>query len=217
MDAAFWHARWQAQEIGFHQDAINLHLQQFWPELKLPAKAVVFVPLCGKSKDMLWLAAQGYRVIGVEISDIAVADFFAESGLKPQLTTTRQFKEYRCDELCILQGDFFDLTAKDLEKVTAVFDRAALIALPDTLRTRYAEHLKKILPQKIQSLLVTLNYAQAEMSGPPFAVTEAMVRHLFADEFSIQLLRSLAILEEQPRFKSRGLTQLDEQVYLLAR
>jgi thiopurine S-methyltransferase len=217
MDKDFWLARWQAQEIGFHQDEINAHLQQYWPELKARPGATVFVPLCGKSRDMLWLAAQGFKVIGIEVSDIAVQTFFTENDLQPILTPQDHFKEYSCGEITILHGDFFDLSKKDLAAVSAVFDRASLIALPENMRQAYAQHLSSILPRTIKSLLITLDYPQEQMDGPPFAVSQREVEALFAPEFDVQSLQCLAILDEEPRFRKRGLSRLDERVFLLSR
>ncbi len=136
----------------------------------------MFVPLCGKSLDLLWLAGQGHPVLGVEISPVGVESFFQENGLKPQVTDAPPFRRYQVDELTVLCGDFFALTPGHLQGVTAVFDRASLIALPPELRPRYAEHLQGLLRPETRILLVTLDYDQAEMAGPPFSVGEDEVR-----------------------------------------
>ncbi len=146
MQADFWHERWEQNQIGFHQPEINSHLQAFWGRMSVPAASQIFVPLCGKSRDMLWLRSQGFMVTGVELSAIAVRDFFAENGLEPSVTQQGAFERWECDGLVILQGDFFHLTAKDVADCAGVFDRASLIALPLEMRVQYAQHFMAILP-----------------------------------------------------------------------
>lgn len=217
MEPSFWHARWQANEIGFHQDEINAHLQRYWPKLDLPAGGTVFVPLCGKSRDLLWLASRGHRVLGVEISPIAAAAFFAENDLPVEPIEQDRFVLRRAGEITLLQGDYFDLRPADLRAVTAVYDRASLIALPPALRARYAAHMASLLPSAVPVLLVALDYAQREMAGPPFAVDAAEVERLFATDFHVESLDALDILAENPRFRARGLTRLAEQAHRLRR
>jgi thiopurine S-methyltransferase len=215
MDRDFWHERWQRNEIGFHQQEINAHLQDFWGQLAVPAGGLVFVPLCGKSRDLLWLRARGHAVLGVEISPIAVRDFFIENALTPQVTRQGAFERYEADGLVMLCGDFFDLTAELVQGVAGVYDRASLIALPPELRTRYAECSAAILPAAAGTLLVTMEYAQNEMSGPPFAVREDEVRRLYDKRYAVTRLFSKDILAENPRFRERGLDALSEKVYRL--
>lgn len=216
MDPSFWHARWQANEIGFHQQEINPHLQRFWPQLGVTG-GTVFVPLCGKSRDMLWLASQGHRVLGVEISPIAAAAFFGENGLDVEPMQEARFVRRQIAELTLLEGDLFDLAPAHLDGVTAVYDRASLIALPPPMRERYAAHMAALLPGGTPVLLVTLDYPQPEMDGPPFAVSAAEVAALFGARFDIDSLGGQDILAENPRFQARGLTRLEERVYRLVR
>lgn len=217
MDQDFWHARWRANEIGFHQAEINAHLQAYWPQLNIPGGATVFVPLCGKSRDMLWLASQGFKVIGVEISALAVEAFFMENGLQPQRCEVSGYSQYSAGEIVILVGDFFSLQPELLGNIAGVYDRASLIALPPGMRAAYAHHMAKLLPTGVVSLLVSLDYAQSEMEGPPFAISPAAVEQLFAADFEITSLVGADILAENPRFQARGLTRLQEQVYRLVR
>lgn len=217
MDQAFWHARWEANEIGFHQADINPHLQAYWPAIAVAPEGRIFVPLCGKSRDMLWLAGEGQRVLGVEISPIAVQTFFTENRLSPVSTLKPPFTEHRSDEITLLQGDYFALTPAQLDGISAVYDRASLIALPPAMRARYAQHMAALLQRGVPILLVTLDYPQQEMDGPPFAVSTDEVDKLFSADFEITSLGGLDILAENPRFQARGLTRLDERVYRLVR
>jgi thiopurine S-methyltransferase len=215
MNRDFWQARWDEGRIGFHQDEVNPHLQRYWPGLAVPPGATVFVPLCGKSRDMLWLRDHGYFVIGVEIVPRAVEAFFAENGLTATQRPHGAFTLWESEDTKIFQGDFFDLAANDVAGIAAVYDRASLIALPPPIRQRYAAHLRAILPDKMNVLLVTMDYVQVEMDGPPFAVTVQEVAALYQDYFKIEQVYSEDILAANPRFQEQGLSRLLEKVYVL--
>lgn len=211
----FWLECWQREEIGFHQNAINPYLHQYWQELHLAPGSEVFVPLCGKSRDMRWLRKQGHSVLGVELSPIAVQAFFKESGDSPHHLISGKFDRYETDDISILCGDFFDLGKDDLTKVRAVYDRASLVALPPDMCECYVSHLMSILPPATQILLITLDYPQAEMSGPPFSVSADKVTALYHEHAEIRLLTQLDVLAQHPRFQERGLSQLHENIFLL--
>ena len=215
MEKQFWLERWQQNEIGFHQSEINTHLESCWGNLKIRPGATVFVPLCGKSRDMLWLLGQGHKVIGIEISQMAVEDFFKENDLQAKVSEHGKFTQYEAEEITILCGDFFDLLESDLNAITAIYDRASLIALPAEIRQKYTRHLFETLPQNPEMLLITIEYPAKEMQGPPFTVTEQEVQELFADNYQIERLSNLDILKENPRFIERGLTNMREKAYRL--
>jgi thiopurine S-methyltransferase len=217
MDPEFWHQRWQRKEIGFHLDHPNPRLVQHWDALTLPPGSRVLVPLCGKSQDLLWLARRGHRVLGVELSPIAVAEFFAEHGLLPQRQSRGPFESLAAGDIELLCGDFLALDRELTGPVGAVYDRAALVALPPPLRERYAQVLATLLSPGAEMLLVTFDYPQAQMQGPPFAVGPEQVRELYADRFSIDPLGGEDILDAEPRFRERGLTALREHVFRLRR
>ncbi len=217
MEKSFWCARWQANEIGFHQPDINVYLQNYWPTLRLESGTRVFVPLCGKSRDLLWLAGQGHQVLGVEISPVAVSAFFEENNLVASAQKDARFVRYQSSDISLLLGDFFDLNATDLDGISAVYDRASLIALPPTMRTSYAQHMAAVLAPGVSVLLIALDYPPQEMDGPPFAVSAAEVEALFTAHFTIELLAAQDILAENPRFQARGLSRLLERVYHLVR
>ncbi len=218
MHEDFWQERWARNEIGFHLREVNPYLQRYWPELGLAAGAQVLVPLCGKSLDMAWLAGQGCRVLGVELAESAVIAFFAEQELTPQIDQFGAFRRYRAGVVELLCGDFFALQAADVAGCAGLYDRAALIALPEGMRERYAAHLTAIVPSACVGLLVTLDYPQAEMDGPPFAVPEALVADLLsAQQWQSELLEQADVLGQNWRFLQRGISRLDERVYRLQR
>ncbi|OGT01005.1 MAG: thiopurine S-methyltransferase [Gallionellales bacterium RIFCSPLOWO2_12_FULL_59_22] len=215
MEKDFWLERWERKETGFHQDEVNPYLRQYWQELGLAKNSEVFVPLCGKSRDMLWLREQGHTVLGVELSPVAAQAFFEENGLHPHRTAGEGFDCCEADGIRILCGDFFDIGRDDLAQTIAVYDRASLVALPPEMRERYARHLASILPPVTQILLVTFDYPQAEMSGPPFAVSVGEVQALYREYAEIRLLAQLDVLAQNPRFRERGVSRLQENIFLL--
>ncbi|WP_339906826.1 thiopurine S-methyltransferase [Pseudomonas guineae] len=215
MHAEFWQTRWSRSEIGFHLAEVNPYLQRYWPALGLAEGARVLVPLCGKSLDLAWLAAQGYQVIGVELAQRAVEDFFTEHELQPVVSEVGAFRRYQAGNVDIYCGDFFALSAQQLVGCVGLYDRAALIALPAPMRERYVAHLTQVLPAGCQGLLVTLDYDQGQMEGPPFAVADDEVQRLFAAHWQLQHLASANVLGDNWRFLKRGLERLDERVYRL--
>lgn len=217
MEEAFWQARWAQGQIGFHLQEVNPYLQQHWPSLSIAPGSQVLVPLCGKSLDMAWLAGQGLRVLGVELAERAVEDFFAEQGLQPEVEQQGVLRLYRAAGVEIYCGDFFNVQAEHVAGCTALYDRAALIALPETMRARYVEHLAAILPGNCRGVLVSLEYAQEEMSGPPFSVSQAEIDARLSPYWQIELLARHDVLNENWRFLQRGLSSLHESIYRLQR
>lgn len=184
MESGFWHDRWQAGQIGFHEAGGNSLLTAHIGALELTQNERVFVPLCGKTHDIGWLLDQGFRVVGAELSEIAVRDLFRGTGISPETSAVGDLKLYRSDQLEVFVGDVFALDADILGHVDAVYDRAALVALPDDMRARYTMHIPKI-SRLAQQLLITFDYDQSSMAGPPFSVPPAMVRNYFDDVYSV--------------------------------
>lgn len=190
MDDQFWHEKWENNELAFHQGEFNPVLLRYWRGLDIPAGARVFVPLCGKSLDMLWLAQQGYDVLGVELSEIAAQSFFDENGMTATRQQAGQFTAYRSDRVQILCGDFFMLTPELLHGVTAVYDRASLIALPGEMRLQYVDKLKSLLRPAVKTLLITLNYEYGQINPPPFRVFDDEVGGLFQPWCELEYLEA---------------------------
>lgn len=217
MDHSFWNERWQKGETGFHRARPHDQLVRFWPTLGLPAGSTVFVPLCGKSLDMVWLAEAGHRVIGAELSELAVDSFFAERGLAPEVEEVPDFKVKRAGPYEIWCGDIFALPANAVAGAAAVYDRAALVAFPPAMQPRYADKLTELTPAGTPILLVGLDYEQARMSGPPFATSLQSVVSLFGPKHDIAVLEARDGIEMSPNLRDRGLDHLVESLYLLRR
>ena len=213
MEPGFWRERWAKNEIGFHLPMVNPQLIDCWPRLALPVESRVFVPLAGKSLDLLWLRDQGHAVVAVELCETAAEAFFEEAGLSPQRHASPGFVHYTAPGIDYRVGDFFALEPGALGVFSAVWDRGALVALPAPLRRRYAMHLATLCQTNTQILLMVLDYAQAEMSGPPFAVPAAEVQALFGGAYAIERFITEDILDLEPRFRARGVTVLNSCVY----
>jgi thiopurine S-methyltransferase len=184
MEQDFWHARWRNNQIGFHEGAPNTLLVAHFAALGMPPGGRVFVPLCGKSRDLCWLRAQGLQVVGAELSRLAVEQFFAEQDLSPAITPAGKLERFEAEGVTIFAGDIFDLDRDTLGPVDAVYDRAALVAFPLPMRDRYAEHLLA-LTGGARELLVTFEYDQAKIAGPPFSVMEGEVRTRYGEIYRL--------------------------------
>ena len=217
MDTDFWLQRWQEGRIGFHRSEVMPLLQKHWPALDVPRGARVLVPLCGKTLDMPWLASQELKVRGVELAPLAIGQFFAEQKLQPQERNAAYGTHYIAGDIEIIRADIFRLDQSLLAECGAIYDRAALIALPPPMRERYAREVYDRLPAGCRGLLITLEYPQAEMEGPPFSVEEREVHRLFGERWDIGLLERRDILDSQPTFAEQGVTALSTAVYRLQR
>lgn len=216
MEADFWHARWREGQIGFHQHEVSPLLVRHAAALGGGHGSRVLVPLCGKSLDLAFLAQRGHEVIGVELSPLAVQAFFAEQGLAPNVDTHGPFLRHRAPGIEILCGDLFALTPALLGPVQGLFDRAALVALPEDMRARYAAHITGLMPPGARGLLISFDY-EPPTGGPPFSISAAEVQRLYAADFELAQLERNDILEAEPRFKQRGITALYETAYQLVR
>lgn len=181
MEPSFWKARWEEGRIGFHEGRPNAFLERHVAQLGEPGRVSrVFVPLCGKAEDLAFLAKQGHEVVGIDLVESALRDFFREHELEPVEEKNERFTVLRAGSFTLLAGDFFSLEPGDLGAVTAVYDRAAVVALPPDLRARYAAHLRTLVPAKTPILVVAFDYPQEQMEGPPFSVGEEELRRLYA-------------------------------------
>ncbi|WP_229623480.1 thiopurine S-methyltransferase [Vibrio parahaemolyticus] len=211
-DQEFWHSKWASNQIGFHLEDVNPLLPAYWHHANPKREDKVLVPLCGKSEDLVWLATKHDSVEGVELSQIAVRSFFAEHFYTPTVTPISGMHElYQFDELSIYTGDFF---TAPVSQADIVYDRAALVALPQDMREEYVARLKQLLNLGGRILLVTLNYPQEEMAGPPFSVPLEEIQQLFAG-YKVTCLNVDQADEHHPKIAKKGLSRFSEEVYLI--
>ncbi|MCR9191699.1 MAG: thiopurine S-methyltransferase [Gammaproteobacteria bacterium] len=215
MNHQYWHQKWASDNIGFDQKKPNTLMQRYFPSLNLKPGARIFVPLCGKSIDMLWFLKQGYDVIGIELSSVACEAFFSENNLPVNMTKMGDFDVYTSHNITLLAGDFFKLDKQMLGKVDGVYDRASLIALPTTIRQSYALHLSQLLKPGAQMLVITTAYDKTTMQGPPFSVDEDEIKHLFSPSFDIQQWYSKPLRDIPAHLQTKGLLEATEQLYYL--
>lgn len=212
MEAEFWHEKWEIKQIGFHLDYVH-------PILKrriglFNQQQTVLVPLCGKTLDIGYLLEQGNSVVAAELSEIAISELFQQLGLTPTISAWKEGKKYQAGKLTVYVGDFFALDAQGVGEIAWVYDRAAIVALPEELRVKYAQHLMTIT-NKAPQLLLTLDYDQNVAGGPPFAVSGEEVTQHYNAVYSIELLEEADIIEEEPRFKAKGLNSFYQRAYHL--
>lgn len=211
MEANFWHQRWANNETGFHERDFNVLLTRNFHLLALPRASRILVPLCGKTRDISWLLQAGYRVAGAELSELAVQQLFEELGMTPAVSASGKLKLYQASGLDIFVSDIFDLAAAALGPVDAIYDRAALVALPAAMRTAYAAHLLQ-LTNAAPQLLVCLEYDQRQMDGPPFSVDRSEVARLYGAVYDMQLQEVKPVAGGL-----KGKCRADELAWLLAR
>lgn len=214
MDERFWKACWETQEIGFHLSEVNPVLHAFWNQLSLDSSATVLVPLCGKSLDLKWLAQQGFDVVGVELSQLAVDAFFSEQSIHADIQTKDKFQLYTSKQLALWCGNIFDFPEAQLETIQAVYDRGALVALPPDIRKAYMRKLLQGLPNKARWLLVTFEYDESLMQGPPFSVSQNEVQKYF-EGYDIRLVNKKEMIAIMPKAQSLGLKSIHQCVYMV--
>jgi thiopurine S-methyltransferase len=187
MEANYWQQRWENNDIGFHRHVVHPRLVDHLGRLSLKPQSRLFLPLCGKTLDIGWLLGQGYRMVGVELNQQAIVQLFAELGLNPRVTQAGRLKRYQAENLDVFVGDLFDLSDETLGVVDAIYDRAALVALPDAMRRRYAAHLIEIT-RRAPQLLITFEYDQQCIDGPPFSVSEEEIKEHYENSYTITLV-----------------------------
>lgn len=210
MEVDFWHQRWQKNEIAFHMKHANPMLIKYFSRLALVPASRVFVPLCGKTLDIGWLLSQGHRVVAAELNEDAVQQLFKELEVEPQVTVVAGFKCYSTEGLDVFVGNIFELTADLLGTIDAVYDRAALVALPEVMRFEYSANLRQIT-QTVPQLLLTFEYDQSLLSGPPFSLSKDEVTQHYQAHYELTELESFAM----PGGGLKGKCPAHETVWLL--
>lgn len=215
-DNHLWLQCWREQRTDFHQITVNPLLDRFWPSLALDIGSRVFVPLCGKSLDMIWLAQQGHEVVGVELSPLAVEDFFRENGLIPVLRQQGQFTVWSCGRLSVLCGDYFALNAADIGEFDTVYDRAALTALPENIRDQYVAQLMRLLPTSAKVFLLTIEDAADGATLKQAVGVDEEIAALYSAGFEIDLAYVESVFEVDPESPERSLRRVEYKVYRLS-
>lgn len=209
MQAEFWYERWATNDIGFHEAEPNSFLTKYIAQLGLPSGGRVFLPLCGKSLDIHWLLTQGYAVAGAELSEMAVQQLFEELGVEPDVRHEGVLKRYSSERIDIWVGDIFELDQQTLGPVDAIYDRAALVALPLPTRERYTQDLM-LITGCARQLLICFEYDQALMEEPPFSISTTEIEAHYGSSYKIRLLESLPV-----QGGLRTLQEADEKAILL--
>lgn len=164
MEAKFWFDSWEKGGFytSFHRKDIHPYVLNYLTPDELAGKTCL-VPLCGKSVDMMYLAAFADKVIGVEIVEKAILEFFEENNLayhQPDDET------YIAGNITLLRKDFMQLTSQEIGHIDWVYDRASLVALPDKMREDYLYSIDRLTDIGTKSLVITLEYFPLINSAP---------------------------------------------------
>jgi len=213
MEAKFWLERWEKKEIGFHKAEVNSSLLAVSKEFHFQRGQRVFVPLCGKSVDLVWFSNQGLKVTGVEISPLACAEFFRENAISFTRRQNAHFEVYASPQVEIWCGDFFEF--QDSREFDLIYDRASNIALPPLMRPRYYQHLKSLIQAQTRLCLITIEYNQQLVEGPPFSVSEEEIRKVYS-EFQITKLRDIELVMDNKKFEDAKVTTR-EKIYCISK
>lgn len=209
LNKAYWHEKWNSNDLGFHEPEANPLLVQYFKELSLTAGSRIFLPLCGKTLDISWLLAKGMKVVGAELSKLAIEQLFRELHLQPEITRFGETEHFRAENIDIFVGDIFALNSKTIGQVDAVYDRAALVALPESTRQLYSKQVMK-LTAKAPQLLVCYEYDQSLMNGPPFSITDQEIERHYQKTYQIKFLGTSKVIGGL-----KGIDEALEKVWLL--
>lgn len=215
MENKYWLNKWQSKDIAFHEQNVSSDLITYIEALSLQSGDGILVPLCGKTKDIVWLANKGFHVIGVELSPIACDEFFTEMNATPQITQQSKFTSYKYTNIELLCGDLFDLTGINLPNIHAIYDCKALIALPEDVRKRYVNQLVACLGTKIKILLLTIE-SSCHINPPPYSVDSKEINLLYGTYFNIQQLKSVSVQDIPEKLTKKGYLEMRENVYLVS-
>lgn len=207
MEADFWHNMWNTNKIGFHLENTNELLINNFSKLKLEKGNRIFIPLCGKTVDIKWLLINGYQIVGAELSEIAIKDLFHSLDITPNVEQKENFIHYSAPNIDIFVGDIFNLNKETLGDVDAIYDRAAIVALPEELRIKYTKHLLDLTNNKKQ-LLITLDYDQSLRNGPPFSVPQSNIETYYKDIYNMEIVQ----VQNEDGFKG---VEIKERVWIL--
>lgn len=175
MEKSFWLKSWQLEGhyTSFHRRDIHPFALKHLPPYSLEGKSI-FVPLCGKTLDMLYFSKFAYRVVGVEIAAKAIIQFFDEN----QLSYKKIGDRFVSGNITIFCRDMFNLTQEDLGDIDIVYDRASLVALPYPMRMKYLQTIERLTPVGAVYFLNTLEYAPT-LPTPPFSIAPDEVTSYF--------------------------------------
>ena len=198
-----WLDRWKDNRIGFHQNEISPYLLKY--AHKLNKNNTVFVPLCGKSLDMLYLSDNFANVIGVELVKDACDAFVKENNLKATISEKECFVDYKItnknkENIELLCGDIFDIKPKHIKQNIDIFDRASLVALDKEDRAKYAILMIELMSVGSKMLLVSLEYKQSERNAPPYSVDEQEIQKLYANNCKIEMLEKVDLKPINDRY-----------------
>jgi len=209
MNNEHWLERWKEKNIGFHEDKVNPLLVRHFKTLNMSRNSRILIPLCGKTLDISWFLALGHKVLGVELSEIAVNELFEDLNISPQIEEVNGMIHYSSKDIDIFVGDIFHLTTEMSGKIDMIYDSASLVALPKDVRIKYTKHLREISNHATQ-LLISCEYDQNIMKPTPFSIEEEEIKEHYKNHYEIKLLERAMIVGGL-----KGKYEADDTVWLL--
>lgn len=215
MNKKNWLEKWKKKETKFDQMQVNPYLIKYEKIFESLEGKKIFIPLCGKSIDILWFLTHGAEVIGVEFSEVAIETFLSENNLIYKKVDKHPFIFYHADSLKFICGDLFQLEKNDVGEFDWIYDRASLIALDDMARVQYANKIFQLSSNQSKMFLITLSYGTTTLEPPPYSVTDEEVYSLFSKNFQIATLSKNENMDIMPHLIQAGFPNLNDRVYLL--
>ena len=233
--------RYSVPGQGFHQETVHPLLEKFsTPHLNLAPTDKVLVPLCGKSVDMLYFAQQGLSVTGLEAIPRAIHEFgtivhghslVAEKVVVHGNATQHRWNMEETGDVCIVEGDAIEFKTGDQGPMDAIWDRGAVVALRPEDRCAYVAMCANAIKSGGRVLLCVVEHDLLKPSmdedqnstttaapyGPPYSFTADDVVALYQQGpfHLIEELSRTELIDEEPRWKSKGATFFNEVCYLL--
>lgn len=192
MDEEFWHNKWKTNDIGFHNDSVHPLLARHWKALNGPEGSRIFLPLCGKTVDIAWLLSEGHQIVGVELSELAIKQLFNDLNVKPTISNVGNLVRYHAENIDIYVGDIFEISTKVIGCIDAIYDRAALVALPFEIRKRYGAHIQ-VITNTAPQLLICFEYEQQQIDGPPFSIEQHELTQHYGDSYNLNFIEAVSV------------------------
>lgn len=204
MNKVFWNNKWENNEIGFHQNNVTPLLKKYLHYFldKNSIKKSCLLPLCGKTFDLIYLSEFFKEVTGVELIKKAIEDFYIENNLEMRTRNS----SISSKNIEIFNEDFFSFNKSENKKYSYIFDRASLIAISPVSREKYVQSIKRSMSTNCKIFLITIEYKQDQIEGPPFSLSDDDVKSLFKD-FKLEKLCRESVIGQNQKFKGLNIFQ----------
>ena len=172
MPLDFWSQVWQEGTIRFHQKDYNSQMISFFKDMDLKGKSV-FIPLAGKTKDILFFLEKRSFVTAIEFVESAIIDFFKENNIH----YTKKDSTYFAPNLTFHCMDYFKFEVS--APFDVLYDRASQVVFNSELRPAYYDHMKTLISPQTIVLLAAIDHSGPSDYGPPYKISPAEVTEAY--------------------------------------